>query len=390
MRTFVIFIALSTLWTHLALAESILLDKDVPLKAIANMSSADAKRDLELLIATLDKAYGGKVVLPEQQYRNLISNLRKIDVANSTSSDDLCDEIGKLTEQINDNHLTVHIGNRTCQRIWPTASVGPNAGNGQSNSTWSISSKVITNQNIPVLAIQKMSPSNSPEWRGFLEAVAALKAQDAQFIIDLRGNPGGDSTKGKQMAAILYGINSIDKLPMPQKTTYRVRTGDALALMANSTWLSIQGFHDNNKESPDYLNNLYKSQSELVNNAVLGHTSTQEVQQVGNNNIDLSNSIKKPVYILVDRHCRSSCELTLEALESLPNIQTVGENTTGVVQYGNVGALYLPASHIVVRIATQGSIYDDGRTIEKVGYTPMWRVPSQTDALDYTLKKFFK
>ena len=109
----------------------------------------------------------------------------------------------------------------------------------------------------------------------------------------------------------------------------------------------------------------------------------------GQEKMDLTRAINFPVYVLIDRNCGSSCELTLEALEKLSYVQTIGENTTGVVQYGNVGALFLPSSHIVIRIPTQGSKYDDQRQVEKIGYTPKWKVPLGTDALEYTLSHFF-
>lgn len=390
MKNFVIFIALSILWTPFVGAQSILLSEVVPLNAVPNLNQQDIKSDLNVFTANLQKSYGGRGILPKGQYEELIQGLSKIgNHLEESSSEKLCNEIAKLTEQLNDYHLTVHIEDKTCERVWPVASVGSNSGYGQSNSTWSLSTKQLKGQNVSVLAIQKMSPSLSPDWNGFLETVSYLKDQGKPFIIDLRRNPGGDFSRGAQMAAILYGVDTVDKVPMPKKTIYRQRSPESWAALANVSWLQIQFFKENQKAIPNYLNDLYQSLVGFYNKALQGLISPIEIQQLGNEQIDLANAIQFPVYVLVDRNCGSSCELTLEAFEKLPSIQTVGENTTGVVQYGNVGALYLPKSHIVIRLPTQGAIYADQRQVEKTGYSPRWKIAPGTDALDYTLNRFF-
>ena len=72
----VILIASFLLWTKLASAESILLSTDVPLSAVAQLSPQDLKNDLDILLTTLDKAYGGKDILPGHQYVDLVNNLK--------------------------------------------------------------------------------------------------------------------------------------------------------------------------------------------------------------------------------------------------------------------------------------------------------------------------
>jgi len=390
MKNFVIFIALSILWTPFVGAQSLLLSEVVPLNAVPRLDQQDIVSDLNLFTVGLEKAYGGKGILPNGQYEKLIQGLKKMSARpKEMSSENFCNELAKLTEQLNDYHLTVHIEDKTCQRVWPVASVGPNSGYGQNNPTWSLSTKQFNGQNVSVLAIQKMTPSSSPDWNGFLETVSYLKAQEKPFIIDLRRNPGGDSAKGAQMAAILYGVETVDKVPMPKKTIYRQRSPESWAILANVSWLQIQFLNESQKAVPNYLSDLYQSLLSFYNKAVQGLIPPIEIQQLGNEQVDLANAIQFPVYVLIDKHCGSSCELTLEAFEKLPSIQTVGENTTGVVQYGNVGALYLPKSHLVIRLPTQGAIYADQRQVEKTGYSPRWKIAPGTDALEYTLNRFF-
>lgn len=390
MIKFVILIASSIFLPHIALTDGIFLSGEVPLTKVETLAPDELNRDLDILLSTLDKAYGGKSVLPENQYADLVEGLKNLKLNRSNmSSKDLCQKIADLTEKVNDNHLTVHTEDQTCRRQWPAATVGANSGFGKPNSTWSLSFKNFQNKLVPVLAIQKMSPSGSPEWNGFLETMQGLVKTSKSFIIDLRRNPGGDFTKGKEMARLLYGIDKTEQVPMPKKQIYRQITAEAWALIANTFWLGMQALTIKGQQIPDYLKASYQS---LVGNrqkATDGSMPTLDIENLGSEPVDLSRAIVSPVYVLIDRNCGSSCELTLESLENLPSVVTVGENTTGVVQYGNVGALYLPASHIVIRMPTQGSKYYDHRQIEKIGYSPKWRVPSNTDALDFTLNKFF-
>lgn len=390
MIKFVILIVSSIFLTQMAFADGILLSSEVSLAKVETLTTDDLKSDLDVLLSTLDKAYGGKSILPGTQYTDLVDGLKNLKLKISNiSSKDFCNQIADLTEKVNDDHLTVHIEDQTCRRQWPAATVGPNSGVGKANSTWSVSFKNYQNQLVPVLAIQKMSPSGSPEWNGFLETVQGLVKTNKAFIIDMRRNPGGDAAKGTEMARLLYGIDQTQQVPMPKKKIYRQRSVEAWSVLANTFWLEMQALTDKTQLVPDYSMATYQSLVGYRQKAIDGQIPTLDIEKLGSAPVDLSRAITFPVYVLVDRNCGSSCELTLEALENLPSVITVGENTTGVVQYGNVGALYLPSSHIVIRMPTQGAKYDDQRQVEKIGYSPKWKVPSGTDALDYTLNQFF-
>ncbi len=387
---FVILIYTTIFLTPFAMGSDILLFQDVPLKSIAKLTPENIRSDLEILLFTLDSAYGGKNILPDHQYEKLVAGLRSLKQTQEIlTSEDLCNRIADLTEQVNDYHLTVHIESQTCRRTWPLPTVGVNSGYGSNNQTWSLSTKPVSNKTAPVLAIQKMSASGSPDWDGFIETVQILVKESKPFIIDMRRNPGGDLTKGLEMSRILYGLGNSQSLPSPQKQIYRRRTPSAWALLANVSWLQLQNLNSMGQAAPDYIKNNYLSLVNYQKKAVDRLIPPLEIENLGEDKADLSHAISFPVYVLIDKNCGSSCELTLEALESLPAIQTVGESTTGVVQYGNVGELYLPNSHILIRIPTQGAHYDDNRQIEKIGYSPKWQVQSGTDALDFTLSHFF-
>jgi hypothetical protein len=391
MLKFVIFIASSMFLTELAVASAALITSEVPLAPVESLTKQELQSDVDLLVETLDKAYGGKGILPGSQYEDLIRGLTSLKLqGGSTSSVDFCNQLGALTEKVDDYHLTVHIAEQTCQRKWPTATVGPNSGYGKPNNTWSVAFTNYQNQLVPVLAIKKMTAAASPEWNGFFETVQGLVKTAKPFIIDLRRNPGGDSSTGYEMARILYGLDKSQQVPMPKKQIYRRRTPEAWTAMANTFWLEMQNLASKGQPIAEYQKANYKGLLGYRQKAIDGLMPEMEIETRGSEVVDLSHAVTAPIYVLIDRNCGSSCELTLEALENLPAVVTVGENTTGVVKYGNVAAVYLPASHIVIRLPTQGANYDDGRQVEKIGYAPKVKTPSGTDALEFTFNKFFQ
>jgi C-terminal processing protease CtpA/Prc len=161
-------------------------------------------------------------------------------------------------------------------------------------------------------------------------------------------------------------------------------------LLANSFWIDIQRLKFRGRDVPQYLYDTYQELVATRQQVIDTHEPELLIQSIGQAEIDLANAFAQPIYILIDRDCGSSCELLVEALERLPKVQTVGEATSGTVQFGNRGSLYLPNSHIVVGIPIQGAKYFDGRKVEKIGYSPRWPVDSGSDALDFTLDRFFK
>ncbi len=62
-----------------------------------------------------------------------------------------------------------------------------------------------------------------------------------------------------------------------------------------------------------------------------------------------------------------------------------GENTAGLVHFGDTGRLVLPNSGIDILISVKYLKYRDNRFVERTGYTPDVIVTKGTDALDVAL-----
>ncbi|MCB0370780.1 MAG: hypothetical protein KDD45_15485 [Bdellovibrionales bacterium] len=67
MTKIVIFIVLFSFLTPMSYAMSILLTNEVSLTKVDSLSSYELNDDIDLLLSTLDKAYGGKNILSGKQ-----------------------------------------------------------------------------------------------------------------------------------------------------------------------------------------------------------------------------------------------------------------------------------------------------------------------------------
>lgn len=116
---------------------------------------------------------------------------------------------------------------------------------------------------------------------------------------------------------------------------------------------------------------------------------SDEVESKGGDFV-YENSIKKPIYILIDATCASSCESTTDFFEFNPLAKTIGENTAGYIHFGNNGNVFLKNSGVNLQIAVSYNSYHDGRFLEKKGITPKIRVPQGQDAMKFAWDDFIK
>lgn len=79
----------------------------------------------------------------------------------------------------------------------------------------------------------------------------------------------------------------------------------------------------------------------------------------------------KPIVLVVDKMCHSSCESMIEVLGDLPNTIIIGTHSGGTLRFGNVGATALPNSKILVCSGWTSFDYLGG-VPEGLGYEPTY------------------
>ncbi len=371
-------------------ADEILISPDHPpaTKPLARISEEQTREDLAALIYVLENAYAGKDYLPNGEFRQLISRLQKIKGAMTPA--ELRDRIDAVFLQTPDRHL-----NASFYGDWSKArddqqkkgQVGRNiyTRSALTEKPWFVETRTVkirlvekketatlkskSQNNILLIAIAAFPLSESPLWKGFLEKVQANLAKVDAVVIDLRGNDGGDDTTGLQLAWLFYGQD----YRYPVTKQYGRRTAEAMALYANMFGRSLALDKIRKQTSPEYIVQKHKHRLELFAEAQKNHVTGYDEYPTGLITFEGHAALapfKRPIYILMDAACASSCESTIDAFEFHPQAKRVGENTAGYIHFGNVAPYVLPHSLVSVQLGVQYSEYFDKRFIENVGLKP--------------------
>lgn len=364
-----------------------MLLKDAPdFSAKENLSAENIYEDLALLKYALGSGYGGKDRLkPEldKAFRDLDSLSGEPAAVNSSKM--LCDALAGALFPVPDRHLAVyHLMTKCGTRLLLTKS--PGVGNNiakKKNAVWEINRVAVKGREVPVISVTGMPPKDSPAWEGFLEAVKKELAAAPAAILDLRENGGGDNAMGAKLAAIFYG----QSFPGAGITPVPAGTPEACALLYNDTKSDILLRTMQGEPVPEYLAKRLKDDLLNYNNAKSGELPPErKLSESKAVKLDKKKLYGRPLLILQDGNCASSCESIIEMFKAHPRARTVGENTAGMVHFCPTGTLVLPNSRIFVLMGTQYNKYKDGRFIEKKGYAPDVRVEPGADALDAAVK----
>lgn len=365
-------------WT----AEDIIISDQASFSYPQTLSSKQAEEDIDFLIFAISNGYGGSKYTPGNSFTKAISALKKIsDVSNIEQFHEKLDETLFL---IPDNHLLAYYkGKPSKKRLahQKTGHVGKNSIR-NSEKIWEVRTDQVGNKKILYVAITRFPDKQSNIWNGFIDSISSHLNLSDTIVIDLRGNTGGDDAKGMELAQILFG----HPFEHPIKHQYRSQAPATLALAINRLKVDFINMKYDGLTAPDYLTDELNELKELYHNASNGQLPKEFIRTdkgVGSRSEPVT-GFKKPIYILMDGACGSSCEFTIAAFEWHDYVKKVGENTNGTFHFGNTGIAVLPHSKIKVMIPTQFSEYYDGRFIERIGLTPDIKVPPGDDAYEFT------
>ena len=365
-------------------------DLDLPTR---KLQPENYKKDVYLLLYALDNAYPPALSGDRVEYKKLRSHLEEMfknkDVMMASQ---FCRELDDRLADFPDNHLTASIGaGMSCslKRSKEPGHVGSNVT--AETEVWSLKELPIGKHKVPVLSIRHFEFKESSAWKGFLDSVEEIKNTAPALIIDVRGNSGGDSYMAERLSEILYGAK-----PPQKRKSLEVQTPEAVQLERNFYQLKASQQFLTRGSIPAYLTHkLFEldtkleqaKKNELAKFKLL--VTFQETSAKENPSFSEETGFAKPIFILQDKICASSCEGLLEDLESHPYVTTVGENSKGSIHYGNVRSLTLPITGVMVQIPTKSFQYNDGRFLEKIGYKPKVQIPQDEDALEWAKKNIF-
>ncbi|OUR96705.1 hypothetical protein A9Q84_10200 [Halobacteriovorax marinus] len=341
----------------------------------------DIKADIALLKYALDKAYVGSDFINNETWSTFSE---KIDLAKNMKFEDnveFCKYLGRQFLELPDGHFDIWFPGHSC--YLPNKSK-PNVG---SNYGYKLKKEIFvfkefSSKKAALLSIKRFPHHEDKKWNGFTESLSNLKKSN-NIIIDLRGNGGGDSRRGLELARSL--VNST--IEHNRKKIIRKNTPESWTIFRNGV-LRSRIWKQSQKLPVQHLDDYIKSIDE---DREISLSSSEKFLIYEHKKPSLTKlNFNGNIYVIIDRKCGSSCEHTLEALKFHPNTKSIGQNTSGAIHYGQMGVIRLPSSGIYLKLATQYfELFDDG-FYEKTGYSPDISVPAGSDALSFLLDNIIK
>jgi hypothetical protein len=338
------------------------------------------ENDIDFLIHNLRHAYVGADFLSKNEFEKALKRLDSLKKQPIQTSRDLCHKVGSVLDRLVDGHLNIkHTGEYCTKKIDHNGNVGRNI-IPESHLMAFYLNQINHVKKISVIAMTQFPSPRDGQWNGIKSAIFKSMKSDV-IIFDLRGNSGGNSTMSKNIARWL--IN--DTVTHNKKKIFRLNTVEAWEAFRNNTQAIEQRLKKRGRDT-SYLEQEYKFILDSIEKIKKTESQRYIVTTFIKPTVSRTN-YNGQIYVLTDRQCGSSCEHTVELLKFHPNAKTVGENTAGLIHFGQMGAITLPKSKLVVTLSTQ---YFEGFRpgfFELTGYPPDIRVPKGKDALDYLLEK---
>jgi hypothetical protein len=354
----------------------ILVNSNETFQGKASLSKSEVAEDVSFFLYVMKNGYGGRKYVPKNKFEKAMKNIKGI--GGPLASEDLKNKIDRFLLEIPDNHLKARLNGDSS----PERKVGVNRNH--TPKIWEVKTEKIKSKKLLYISIKKFPSHKDRVWKGFIESVKSKVNLTDMAIIDLRGNGGGDDTKGMELSEVFFGGVSGD----PIEKQYISQTPETLAIFSNLYQVRSLKLANKGEAVPPYFNELKNEILKEFDIASIGNMPTEKIKGV---NLEKSkfNSKKgyaKPIYILMDGKCASSCESTIDSFEYHPHVKKVGENTGGYIHFGDIGYFLLPNSKIEVQCPTKYNHYGDGRFIEVVGISPDLTVPNGQDAYTFVIK----
>lgn len=350
-----------------------------------SLTRAEAEEDAELLATAMERAYAGRFAVSTTSWTNALRHVRGVPAIASDdrlAARDFCAAVAEAFAAFPDRHLTVTLDNKACRTIpsRPRSRVGVNLAR-SARRRWTVERRKTGVRTFGIIAISYFPNFADPRWDGFEQAVETLLDADA-LVLDMRGNGGGDPTRGLWLVRRLYG----GEPPSPVARDLMIESPEAqaMAIVSLRRQLARSGTGDVETFVEQRLADAKRRLAAQLKNP---ETRTLERRPEPGVPFDPKAGFARPVSVLIDSGCASACEGMLTALEAHPYVRTVGGRTEGLVHTRRVSEFVLPNSGIVLKMATAYREFKDGRHLEGVGIEP--RVPVETgkDALDTALSE---
>ena len=328
-------------WT----SDDIILSDSTTVDSIAfpkSISSSQMAEDIDFLIYVLKNRYGGRSYTPEDSFVKSIKSLQAIPTF--LNMKEFHQKIDESLFIIPDNHMRCYYLGKVSQKRqdYENKSEGGVGKNNIKNpgKIWETRIDRVGNKKVLYISIARFPASQSEVWKGFISSVSAKMKKSDSIVIDLRGNSGGDDSVGMELATVLFG----HPIEHPIKRQYRSQTPETVALVTNRLVIDTMNMRYDGQKVPDYLVTDLNESKERYRRAIRKEIPPELIRTDKGTGSRLTTitGYKKPIYILMDRSCGSSCEFTIAAFEWNRYVKKIGENTNGTFHFSNAGVVVCP------------------------------------------------
>jgi hypothetical protein len=367
--------------------EKFLIDPSVKIDERTALSDAEAKGDIQFVIEALQKAYPAKWVMAPTEWDKIIDHLQNLTFPDKVPITSFGEAIADVLWSIPDGHLKIRHKGLTCgssyRKNLRQPSTGRNLANIEAKEFWKLEWRKSPRGNIPVLAISGFPQSSEPSWNGFTEMIQDI-LKSSCLIVDLRGNNGGDDTKAIELVSTLLGHD----LSFSWVREVFCETAEAYALQINTYERIIWNNYLVSKEAPPrelvaQLNEIKMKAKDLSLNPRKDAKLVRE-SDPNDSRYDGVPQFNSDIFVLIDPTTVSSGEWTALYLKKHPKTKIIGENTYGMIHFGNTGYLELPNSKLAISLCMKVNEFTDRSFYEKSGVPPDITISGE-DTLEYTL-----
>ncbi|WP_409477809.1 S41 family peptidase [Pseudobdellovibrio sp. HCB154] len=337
------------------------------------LPQAQISSDIDLLIHTLDEVYAGKVADPEN-FKILVDDLTQIKTL-SLGQIAFFQKIQEALEKFPDGHLQAVLGD-VKYKVSRTMASLPEKDKPEEDTQFK--EIQINNKKALVVTIPTFLVEDPINRQNIINTLTEKSKVVDSLILDLRGNSGGYRDLALQIGAVLWGEPFRDGAMMQY---YHI------PVVKSREWYNkpIHKLRLNLMKSQHIANEYVFRVEKYLNDpeAIFSDASFEEQNMYLEEEMQIEkNGFAKPIYVLVDEYCASSCETMLDALEMHPYATSIGTKTAGAVKYGNPVLLTLPASAIDLLISTSYIEYIDKRNTERKGYRPKVFLKDDEDVMN--------
>ena len=325
------------------------------------VSAAEALLDLERSVTIFEEAYAGLDGVPRTPAPSALSAARARIRAEARWEPA---ELARLLREVfwaPDGHLAFGYGGRAPLRLPAAPAMQRVSTLGAPRPAQAVSLE--RRGEVPVLAIRTFDSAAAEALEG-LPAIAAELRREPAFVVDLRGNGGGNYRYAERFLLALTNetVRRLDER--------EVLSAAAAEGRANSARRRLRRGDVPEGAAPRFVEHIAALTALAADLRARGAGREDVVTPGGTARGTAPGPLRARAVFLVDGGCASACEMLLALARQLPAVTVAGQATRGGMAVGEVALFRLPRSGILVSLGTRAFRDPLGEFEETRGFAP--------------------